>query len=351
MATRVVIADDSATFRQLISGILADDAELELVGQATNGVEAIELVERLRPDIAILDIHMPQLDGLEATKEIMARSPTPIIIVSSSIDRHGVGMSLSATQAGALMALPKPGQLMGGGYHEFSAELRSMVKAMAQVKVVRRWAPSLRPERPAVRRPSDAPKRVRIVTVGASTGGPAAIRRILMDLPRDFPAPILVVQHIAHGFAAGFAEWLSGSSSLRVKVAEHKETLAPSTVYISPDNIHLGVSRSRRVELFDGVAIGGFRPSATHLFETAAAAYGREHVALILTGMGSDGVNGLVVARNAGGYVIAQDEPSSIVYGMAQEARRSGAVDITLDIVDIAAQLVELAFGRNHDAH
>jgi two-component system, chemotaxis family, protein-glutamate methylesterase/glutaminase len=351
MPVRVVIADDSATFRQLLVGIIAEDEELELVGQATNGVEAIEMVERLRPNLAILDIHMPQLDGLAATKEIMVRAPTPIIIVSSSIDRHGVGMSLSATQAGALMALPKPGQLMGGGYHEFSAELRSMVKAMAQVKVVRRWSPSQRSERPVVQRPSNAPTSVAIVTIAASTGGPAAVRRILMDLPRDFPTPILVVQHIAHGFATGFAEWLSGSTSLRVKVGENGERLARGTVYIAPDDAHLGVDRNKRVHLFNGVPIGGFRPSANHLFESAAAAFGPEHVAVILTGMGSDGVNGLIAARNSGGYVIAQDESSSIVYGMAQEARRSGAVNITLDLGDIAAQLVELACRQGHDAH
>jgi two-component system, chemotaxis family, protein-glutamate methylesterase/glutaminase len=351
MSIRVVMADDSATFRQFVRGILAEDDELELVGEATTGREAIELVGRLEPDIALMDIHMPELDGLEATKEIMMRAPTPIIIVSSSIDRHGVGMSLNATQAGALMALPKPDQLANGGYDEFSRELRAMLKAMAHVKVVRRWAPSLRADRPRIQRPANAPRNVRLVTIAASTGGPAAIRRVLMDLPRDFPVPILIVQHIAFGFAHGFAEWLAGGTPLRVKVAEDGEALDGGIVYVAPDGVHLGVSRARSIALSRDAAIGGFRPSATHLFRSAAAAVGSEHVAIILTGMGSDGVDGLAATRQAGGYVIAQDERSSIVFGMAQEALRNGVVDLTLPIDDIARQLVEIVCMRNHEYH
>jgi two-component system, chemotaxis family, protein-glutamate methylesterase/glutaminase len=339
---RVLIADDSATFRQLLGSILADDPELKVVAEASNGAEAIEMVERHRPDIVIMDIHMPIMDGLEATKEIMIRMPTPILIVSSAIDQRGVGMSLSATQAGALMALPKPAQLFAGGLEEFSEELCAMAKAMAQVKVVRRWAPSLQSQRPAPRRPARTPDRVRLVAIGASTGGPAAIRRILMDLPRDFPVPILVVQHIAHGFAAGFAEWLSGGSPLRVKLAVDGEPLVPATVFVAPDNHHLGVARDRAV-LSDAPLLGGFRPSATHLFESAARATRGEMLAVILTGMGSDGVDGLRAVNEAGGIVIAQDEASSIVYGMAQEAVRSGVVHMELPIDAIARELVLLA--------
>jgi two-component system, chemotaxis family, protein-glutamate methylesterase/glutaminase len=339
---RVLIADDSATFRQLLATILAEDADLELVGEARNGEEAIALVDRLRPDIVIMDIHMPLLDGLEATKEIMMRAPTPIVIVSSAIDQRDVGLSLSATQAGALMAMSKPGQLLGGGYDEFSTELRAMVKAMAQVKVVRRWAPALRPSRPPPLEPSRAPQRIRLVAIGASTGGPAALRRILMDLPRDFKAPILIVQHIALGFAAGFAEWLAGSSPLRVKVAESGEPLTGGTVYVAPDGLHLLATKSLRASLSDAGPVSGFRPSISLLFESAARAAGAEVAAVILTGMGTDGVDGLVHVREAGGVVLAQDEPSSIVYGMAKEAVDRGLVDATLPVEDIARQLAQI---------
>jgi two-component system, chemotaxis family, protein-glutamate methylesterase/glutaminase len=340
---RIVLADDSQTFRQLAASILGEDPELEVVAEAINGREAIEVVERLRPDIVIMDIHMPLMDGLDATKEIMMRAPTPILIVSSAVDQRDVGLSLSATQAGALMAISKPRYLPGRGHEEFGQELRSMVRAMAQVKVVRRWAPRPAPATappPPPRR--GASGRIRLVAIGASTGGPAALRRILMDLPRDFPAPIVVVQHIARGFAAGFAEWLAGSSPLRVKVAEAGEPLMHGVVYIAPDEQHLIVNSPLRVVL-SADPPGAFRPSATVLFETAARAVNGDLAAVVLTGMGSDGVDGLEHVRRLGGVVLAQDEGSSVVYGMAQEANRRGLVDVTLAVEHIAAHLVAMA--------
>jgi two-component system, chemotaxis family, protein-glutamate methylesterase/glutaminase len=342
---RVLIADDSATFRQLLSSIIGSDPGLELAGEASNGQEALDFVQRHRPDLVIMDIHMPILDGLEATKEIMIRAPTPIIIVSSSIDQRGVGNSLNATQAGALMALPKPTQLTGGGLEAFSRELCEMAHAMAQVKVVRRWAPSLTPNRVPRPLPGKAPERVRLVAIAASTGGPAAIRRILMDLPRDFPVPVLVVQHIAHGFAAGFADWLSGGSGLRVKLAADGEPLQPATVHVAPDDRHLGVGAGSRIELSRDAAIGGFRPSANYLFRTSAAATRGEMIGVILTGMGRDGADGLLEVRTAGGYVIGQDEQSSVIFGMAQEAFNAGAVDVLLPVDAIARQLALLVCG------
>jgi two-component system chemotaxis response regulator CheB len=182
----------------------------------------------------------------------------------------------------------------------------------------------------------------RIVLVGASTGGPAALRRILMDLPRDFEAPILIVQHIAHGFVEGLASWLNVGCSLHVKVSEEGEVLQPRTVYLAPDDRHLGLRSDGRALLSDRPAIGGFRPSATFLFETGAEAYGARAIALILTGMGSDGVAGLRPLHDAGARVLAQDERSSVVYGMAQEAVKAGVVDHILPLEMMATKLVEL---------
>jgi two-component system, chemotaxis family, protein-glutamate methylesterase/glutaminase len=342
---RVVVADDSATARQLLRAILEHDGDLKVVAEARDGLEAVELVEKHRPDLVVMDVHMPGADGLEATKEIMMRAPTPIVIVSA-VSQRNVDLSLSATQAGALLALAKP---LGPGsprFEESASELLAMARAMSNVKVVRRWSPG--PTTPRTigvrRRPASSPE---LVAMAASTGGPAACRRILMDLPRTYPAPILLVQHIARDFTAGFAEWLAGSCALPVRLAVHGEALAPGVVYVAPDNVHMGVGNGV-IELSGAPPIGGFRPSATHLFRSAGERYTSRMVGVVLTGMGSDGADGLAAAHDAGACVIAQDEATSVVYGMAQEAVRRGAVDWLIPVEQIAAKLVELAAREAH---
>jgi two-component system, chemotaxis family, protein-glutamate methylesterase/glutaminase len=343
---RVLVADDSATARQLLRAVLEHDGDIEVAAEAYDGAEAVLLVSSIRPDIVVMDVHMPVADGLEATKEIMMRAPTPILIVSA-VSQRDVDLSLSATQAGALMALPKPENPAAPRFEEAAAELRDMVRAMAQVKVVRHWsARSTATPRLAARRPG--PASAELVVMAASTGGPAALRRILMDLPRTFPVPIMVVQHIARDFTAGFADWLAGSSVLQVKLAEGGEHMRAGVVYIAPDDAHLGVSSDGRVRLANGPPIGGFRPSATHLFESAARVYNSRLVAVILTGMGSDGADGLQQARSTGAYVVAQDEATSVVFGMAHEALRRGAVDVMLPLEEIAGRLVELTTKEPH---
>lgn len=336
---RVMIADDSPTARQMLRAILEGDPQIRVIAEAHDGAEAVRLVEEQRPDLVIMDVHMPVADGLEATKEIMMRAPTPILIVSA-VNQRDVDLSLSATQAGALMALAKPAGVGTPRFEQAADELRRMARAMSEVKVVRRWSQSVPAPRELRRRaPSQG---FDVVAMAASTGGPAALRRLLMDLPVTFPAPILLVQHIARDFAAGFAEWLGGSCALHVKLAEHGEALRAGTVYVAPDGAHLGLDAERRALLAQSPAIGGFRPSATHLFSSAAAACRDRLLAVVLTGMGSDGADGLRAAHDAGAYVIAQDETTSVVYGMAQEAVRRGAVDVVLPLERIATRLVEL---------
>jgi two-component system chemotaxis response regulator CheB len=338
---RVLIAEDSPTTRQFLVEALSADPDIAVIATASNGAEAIDLVVELRPDLIVMDVHMPIADGLEATKAIMGRVPTPIIIISSATRTQDVELSLTATQAGALMALPKP--TSASENDEFSAQLVSMAKAMAQVKVVRRWGgPKARsPVTPPRHRPG-ASRPIRLVAIAASTGGPAALRRILDDLPRDFPAPILVVQHIARGFATGFAEWLGGGSRLRVKVAEGGEPLLAGTVYVAAEDGHLGASSSGTVALSTVAPIGGFRPSATWLFDSVGHSFGPSAAAVVLTGMGRDGVDGLETIRAAGGRVIAQDEASSVVYGMAQEAVNRDLADVVLPLDEIAPCLLGL---------
>jgi two-component system chemotaxis response regulator CheB len=341
---RVLVAEDSETARTLLVQILAADPAIQVVGEACNGLQAVEMTQRLHPDLVTMDIHMPGLDGLRATKEIMITAPTPIVIVTGSKGAKDVARSLEALRAGALEVLEKPPGPDAPGFATAVRELIGTVKAMAHVKVIRHWR-SATPRAPAELPPSlrvATRSRVRVVAAASSTGGPAALQRIFSGLPRNFPLPILVAQHITSGFTSGLAAWLDSVSPLRVKVAQHGETIVPLTVYLAPDDRHLGVDGSGRVVLSIDAPIGGFRPSATPLFESVARAYGSAAVALILTGMGDDGVAGLQAVRQAGGLVIAQDEGSSIVFGMPGSAIAAGLADVVLPIEAIAAHLLTL---------
>jgi two-component system chemotaxis response regulator CheB len=338
---RVLVAEDSMTVRELLVHLLEEDPEIQVVGQARNGVEAVEMAIRLRPDLITMDIEMPLLNGFEATKEIMIQHPTPIVIVSSG-GAGQVEQSLNATRAGALTIVPTPNDPQAEDFAAQRDNLLRTVKTMARVKVIRHWRGGGRP-RPA-RRPAGTAA-ARVVAIAASTGGPAAVQQILAQLPRTFPLPILLVQHIARGFVQGLSAWLSGNCNLRVKLAEDGEPLLPRTVYLAPDDLHLGVGFGDRVVLSAAEAVGGFRPSADVLFRTAAQVYGAGAVGVILTGMGRDGVEGLRAVHAAGGQVLAQDAASSIVYGMPGEAVRAGVVAAELPLRRIAPRLAELSQG------
>lgn len=350
---RVLVAEDSSTARRLLVEVLRGDPAFEVVGEASNGAEAIERAVALAPDLITMDVHMPLVDGLDATKAIMREAPTPILIVSAAATPGDVELSLSATQAGALMVVEKPGDPRSEQFEQQRAQLLAMARAMAEVKVVRRWGAGgdggARAPRRARATPRSAGVRrggagtVDLVAIGTSTGGPAALHRIFIDLPRDFPAPILVVQHIARGFVSGLASWLGANCSLSVTVAADGEPLVPGTVYLAPDGRHLGVTADRRVRLSDAAPIGGFRPSVDHLFESCARVLGGSVVAVVLTGMGRDGADGLRAVRAAGGRVLAQDEASSVVFGMAQEAVQAGVVHELLSLEALPHRLVELA--------
>lgn len=336
---RVVVAEDSPTVRELLVSILESEEDIRVVGQARNGREAVDLALRLRPDLITMDVQMPVLDGLEATKEIMVGAPTPILIVSSrAVSPSQVELSLDALKAGALMVVPTPVSPLSEGFDHQRAQLVSMVRAMSQVKVVRRWSGRTSAPPPA---PRGAKEPVRLVAIGASTGGPAAVQQILSALPRDFPVPIVLVQHIAAEFATGLAQWLASSCRLRVRIAEQGERMEARTAYLSPDHRHLGVRRDGTIALSAAAPIGGFRPSATALFASVARAYGPRAAAVILTGMGRDGVDGLRLVHESGGLVIAQDEATSVVYGMPREAVIAGVVNEVLPLQEIAPRLAK----------
>lgn len=335
---RVLVAEDSLTVRELLVALLSAEPDIEVVGEAKDGAEAVRLAQRLRPDLITMDVNMPVMDGLAATKEIMIAAPTPILIVTGQATQRQIELSLDATRAGALMVVQTPDNPQSAEFERLRKQFLDAVRAMAKVKVVRHWRNT-----PALRQhASRSNAAMRMVGIGASTGGPAALQEILSALPRNFPLPILVVQHIAPGFINGLAEWLRMRCDLHVKVAEAGETLRPRTAYLAPDDAHLGVTAKGIAVLSDDAAIGSFRPSASFLFNSMARAYARHSLAVILTGMGRDGVTGLHAVSEAGGHIIAQDEETSVVFGMPREAILAGLADEVLPLPSIARRIQQI---------
>jgi two-component system chemotaxis response regulator CheB len=337
-ALRVLVVDDSEVARRLLISILTADADLKVVGEAATGEEAYEQARRLKPDVITMDLHMPTMDGLETTRKIMEDSPRPIVIVSSDRNAAHVTGSFEALEAGALTVLRKP-ELNGDGDRSQLLELTETVKLMAGVKVFRRR--KFRRRRSATPPAFSRHDEIEIVAIGASTGGPAALRTILETLPPTMPVPILVAQHLAKGFDRGLAEWLNSVSELRVTLALDGMRPLPGDVLIAPCGLHLGVDKDRRVRLSDARPIGGHRPSATYMFDSVARVYGPRALGVILTGMGDDGTAGLQALKAAGATVLAQDEATCVVYGMPRAALRAGVVDETLPLSDIGLRLVE----------
>ncbi|HEX4384072.1 MAG TPA: chemotaxis-specific protein-glutamate methyltransferase CheB [Myxococcales bacterium] len=340
---RVLVVEDSSTERQLLVEIIAAESQtFAVVGQAKNGLEAVEMTRRLRPDVVTMDIRMPLLDGLEATLQIMRESPTPVVVISGRGVLE-VRTSLEALQAGALAVLEKPAGPAVPGFAERCRALLQTVRLMAEVKVVRRSGerPSAAVALPsAVAGPRERPRAIGIAT---STGGPAALQEIFSRLPGDFPAPILVVQHITNGFVGGLAAWLQSTAKVRVKVAEQDELAAAGVVYLASDDRHLGLSSHGHLVVSAAAPVGGFRPSGTFLFASMAQALGPGLLAVILTGMGRDGVDGLRKVKASGGCVLAQDEASSVIFGMPAAAIEAGLADEIRPLADLAGRLISLA--------
>lgn len=335
---RTLIAEDSATTLELLASMLESDPDIQVVGRAKNGLEAVTLTKTLQPDVVVMDIHMPVLDGFRATRQIMIEAPTPIVIVSATLDVRAVDVSLHALRLGALSVLEKP---LGPGSSDFNDTCRrfvATVRAMSAVKVVRHWPSSSSIPPPEAAQP-DQRSQIQLISVAASTGGPTALLRLLSDLPASLSVPVLIVQHMAPGFVGGLANWLSDGCGLRVKVAEQGERMLGGTVYLAPDDRHLGVVDRRTLHVSNTPAIGGFRPSGNFLFESVARVFGSAAAGVILTGMGDDGCSGLVAMRRAGARIIAQDEATSVVFGMPAAAIAAGLPHITLPLELIGSRL------------
>lgn len=341
---RVLIAEDSITLQQLLIWTLNADPDITVVGVAKDGREAVAMTRDLKPDVITMDINMPVMNGFEATRQIMSEQPTPIIIVTASIDVREVSSAMTALQAGALALLEKPASTDRAAFNSGAKQLIRHVKAMAGMKLVRQ-RPNGRAlqqtEAPLDRLPM-AGKPFKIIAVAASTGGPAALSKMLGQLPKSFPLPVLVVQHIAPGFINGFVEWLDSQVTIAVKVAAEGERLLPGTAYLAPEDWHLGVTGNQRIALSCAPPLAGFRPSASHLFESVSLAFKEQALGVIMTGMGNDGLDGARVLCAAGGTLIAQDEASSVVYGMPRAVQEAGLAQLSLPLSQIAPALLRL---------
>jgi two-component system chemotaxis response regulator CheB len=338
--TRVLVVDDSPLIRDILTALLQEDPEIEVIGQAENGQIAVELVKALRPDLVTMDIMMPVMDGLTAIQQIMAYHPTPILVVTSSSE---AGVAYKAISNGALEVMQKPElTLSPAEWQGFvqRVKLLSKVKVITHVRGRGTASTQILPFMGAV--PQEFDRQRPVLVVGASTGGPAALAKVLGGLPPDLAVGAIVVQHIADGFVPGLVSWLSTVTMLNVKAAEHGEKIEPGTVYIAPTGSHTVVTAGGQLGLLDEPPVESQRPAVDVLFESVPRQYGRRAIAVLLTGMGRDGARGLKVIRETGGHTIAQDEESCVIFGMPKAAIELDAAEQILSPAEIPAAIVRM---------
>jgi two-component system, chemotaxis family, protein-glutamate methylesterase/glutaminase len=362
---RLFIVDDSALIRRMLRGIFASDPTIEVVGEAANGRDALRLVAELRPDIITMDVRMPLMDGVETTEHLMAYHPTPILVLTASLSRYDIDITFRMLGAGALDVMEKPSLANQSDVDLARRELIRRVKTLARVKVVthlrgrRRLAavaaadvpagkplpapaplpvPS-RPKKPATRPLAAHDTAYPIIVIGASTGGPRVVRQILAGLPADFGAAMLVVQHIAEGFASGMVEWLAAGIALPIALAESGDLLDAGRILVAPERSNLMLDAYGRVHLSTKPILLQL-PSIDVTMQAVAEYYGTRAVGVLLTGMGRDGAIGMKSIRRVGGFTIAQDQASSTIFGMPRAAIELGAAAAVLAPEDIVATLL-----------
>lgn len=351
---RVLVVDDSAFMRKVLETIFNADDQLQVVGHAKDGREAIALSESLKPDVITMDLNMPHMDGLQATAHIMTNNPRPIVVVSSE-SKEGAASTLKSLELGAIDFVAKPGGGIDLDMQSIKEDLLRKVRVAAKVRVVRtasRLANAVQAPSKSPASGSTAPKsaptapastdnlRFPVVVLGASTGGPATVMRLAPGFTREFPAAVIVVQHMPASFTSQYALQLAEFTGIRVKEAESNDALQPGTLYVCPGGQHLRVSPTGRISLDATTGrIEGYLPNIDVTMESVAAYAGTMSIGVILTGMGSDGARGARLIKQAGGFVVAQDEATSVIFGMPAEAIKAGVVDQTLGIDDIYAAI------------
>ena len=357
---RVLVVEDSTFMRRVLESIFNSDDQLQVVGHATDGREAIALAETLKPDVITMDLNMPHMDGLQATAHIMTTNPRPIVVVSSET-REGADKTLKALELGAIEFVTKPSAGIDLDMQSAKEELIRKVRMAAKVRVVRTASRMVTAVQGAGTGPAAPVQRVRlaqatpivpaelrfpVVVLAASTGGPATVMRMAPGFTKDFPAAVFLVQHMPAAFTTQYALQLAEFTGVRVKEAEAGESVQPGTLYICPGGQHLRVTPTGRIQL-DGTTgrIEGYLPNIDVTMESIAAYAGAMSIAVVLTGMGSDGARGARAIKSAGGLVLAQDEATSVIFGMPAEAIKAGVVDQVLGIDDIYPAIEKRVLG------
>jgi two-component system, chemotaxis family, protein-glutamate methylesterase/glutaminase len=347
---RVLVADDSAFMCKVLKEIISSDPQLEVAGTARDGREAVALAESLRPDVITMDINMPHLDGLQATELIMSQHPRPVVIVSSE-SREGAASTLRALELGAIDFVPKPTNGIDLDMRNIREELTRKLKMAAKVRVVRTATLSklTAPHAPvplasastnhATQNAASNGTKFPLVVIAASTGGPAAVMRVVAGLRKDLAAAVLLVLHMPAAFTSQFTIQLAEISRLPVKEAESHEAPQPGVIYLCPGANHLRISSTGKITLDGGPRIEGYRPCADVALESAAAFARPLTLAVVLTGMGNDASKGVQAVKAAGGHVIVQDEATSVIFGMPAEAIKTGSVDEILPLDQISAAI------------
>jgi two-component system, chemotaxis family, protein-glutamate methylesterase/glutaminase len=342
---RVLIVEDSAVVREHLRRIISADPRLEVAGLAASGEEALVMAERVSPDVISMDIHLPGIQGFEVTRRIMAERPTPIVVVSGR-DAEDVNLTMEALKVGALSVVEKPACATHKDYEALAGRLCTQLVIMSEVKVVRQ-RPAPDPAALWGRPPAGLSRGpYRVLAVAASTGGPSALMRLLSGLEAaGFQLPIALVQHITPGFVAGFAAWLASVTRIDAEVVQERTPLVPCRMYIAPSERHL-LTDGTWAWVEDGPPVGNHRPSANVLFSSLARGAGSAAIGVLLTGMGDDGAEGLRQLRAAGGFTVAEDPSTAVVYGMPEAAVRAGAVCESLPLGAIAGRVAEVAAGK-----
>ncbi|MBN1484935.1 MAG: chemotaxis response regulator protein-glutamate methylesterase [Chloroflexia bacterium] len=355
---RVLVVDDSPVARAVLRSILEQDPRIEVVGLARNGLEAVQLTGELHPDVITMDVRMPKMNGYEATQQIMAYHPTPILIVTASLAKQDVDFSFRMLEAGALDIFEKPAGDDPAALRSRAQALVERVRLLARVRTIthlrgrrRQGQDQAQPQPSVPVRPAAVPLQApaKVIVIGASTGGPRALQQILRTLPADLPCPILVVQHIAAGFIRGLVDWLASETALRVAIARAGEGLEPGRVYIAPEGCQLLPSRTA-IHLSDTPQTNPL-PSVDVTMQAVARHFGPRSIGVLLTGMGHDGAQGMRAILDAGGYTIAQDQATCTIFGMPRAAIELGAVRQVLPLPEIGNALAEMVQASLSSVH